>query len=358
MHPILSHRRRLLVYLAAWLAFGLLLAGVIAVSGPAAFPWAAAFAAPLALLLGLMSLSCWYLVRLLPAGTTALPRMARTWLAAGVVDLAIWIALAHAWSWVLGLAQGAHSQLPAASMTPLLLFAGCIGLSVAVLGYYMLAAFQTSREAQQRALELRMAAREAEMQLLRRQIDPHFLFNSLNSVAALIGTDAAAARRMCFLLADFFRRSVKLGACQTIALADELALAGAFLAIEEVRFGARLRSRVDATAEAGAVGVPALILQPLVENAVHHGIAHLLEGGDITVAAATRDGLLDITVENACDPDRPPSRGTGTGLANVRGRLMALYGTQAVLDVDSRPGCFQVRMRLPAAPARETPCAS
>ena len=149
------------------------------------------------------------------------------------------------------------------------------------------------------------------MSFLRRQLDPHFLFNSLNSVAALIGTDASAARRMCLLLADFFRKSLKFSAQQTIALRDELTLIETFLAIEEVRFGERLRRSLDISDAALGMSIPALLLQPLVENAVHHGIAHLVAGGEISISAKVRGALLDIAVENSLrsgSPDLPQYR--------------------------------------------------
>ncbi len=121
-----------------------------------------------------------------------------------------------------------------------------------------------------------------------------------------------------------------------------------FLAIEEVRFGERLRRSLDISDEALDMSVPALLLQPLVENAVHHGIAHLVAGGEIRVTAKIRGALLDIAVENTCDPDRPASRSTGLGLNNVRGRVESMYGTRARMDTENAPESFRVLLALPA----------
>ena len=99
------------------------------------------------------------------------------------------------------------------------------------------------------------------------------------------------------------------------------------------------------------LAVPPLVLQPLVENAVHHGIAHLLEGGEVIVRARQRDGLLELAVENPCDPDRPPSRGAGVGLSNVRSRIDTLFGHRASVDVKAEPTKFRVSILLPASPA-------
>jgi LytS/YehU family sensor histidine kinase len=98
------------------------------------------------------------------------------------------------------------------------------------------------------------------------------------------------------------------------------------------------------------LAVPPLVLQPLVENAVHHGVAHLVDGGEITVRARRRDGLLELAVENPCDPERPASRGAGVGLQNVRSRIETLFGHRASVDVNAEPHRFRVAIVLPATP--------
>ena len=216
-----------------------------------------------------------------------------------------------------------------------MIFAGAIGISLAVLGHYLAGAFERSRNAERRALELQVLAREAELKSLRAQLDPHFLFNSLNSVAALIGNDTAAARQMCFLMAQFFRKSLTLGREQAIPLSEEVGLAQTFPRdrARALRRAAALELR-HRTGRARRV-VPPLFLQPLVENAVHHGVAHLLEGGEVCVTARRREGFVELIVENPCDPDRPPSRGTGVGLGTCAPRVETLCGHRASVDVNA-----------------------
>ena len=191
-----------------------------------------------------------------------------------------------------------------------------------------------------------MLAREAELRSLRAQIDPHFLFNSLHSISALTTADPPAARRMCLLLADFLRDSLALGTADRITVARELALAGRFLEIERVRFGSRLQVEL-ASGDADACLVPPLLLQPIVENAVTHGVAHVLAGGTIRIAASRGTGTLTIVVENPCDAERPRRTGTGLGLANVRARLRALHGDDGRLSAEERDGVWRVEMSLP-----------
>jgi LytS/YehU family sensor histidine kinase len=156
---------------------------------------------------------------------------------------------------------------------------------------------------------------------------------------------------MCFLMAGFFRKSLGLARRDTIPLAEEMYLAETFLAIEEVRFGDRLRSALDVAEETLTLGVPPLLLQPLVENAVHHGVAHLVAGGEVRIAARRKGDMLELEVENPCDPERPASRGAGVGIANVRSRLDTLFGHRARLEVDAGHERYRVRAVLPAQAA-------
>ncbi|HEY6641620.1 sensor histidine kinase [Povalibacter sp.] len=348
MHPIFISRSRMLGYLAVWIAFGLQLSGVMYFGGGAPADWSVLFAVPLAVLLGLQSLSFWYLVQATPPDSTSPLRMAWVWMVAGLMTLAIWLALAYGWAQFL-LPPNEDYPDSAYAAIPVMIFAGGVAIALAVLGHYLLWAFQRSREAERQALESQVLAREAELKSLRAQLDPHFLFNSLNSVAALIGNDTAAARHMCFLMAQFFRKSLTLGREQAIPLAEEISLAETFLAIERVRFGDRLRANFDIADDVRMVAVPPLLLQPLVENAVHHGVAHLLEGGEVNVRARRRDRFIELIVENPCDPDRPPSRSTGVGLVNVRSRVETLCGHRASVDVDAGETHFRVSILLPAA---------
>jgi two-component system sensor histidine kinase AlgZ len=349
MHPILAQPVRLALYVAVWIGFGGLLAGVLIVGDREPVVWALQFSIPLALLLGFQALSCWYMIQALPAGETPWRRMAGTWLGAAVVLVAIWLAIGIWWANFL-VPPELEAQFTDISfrVAPLLVLAGFIALSVTVLSHYLVAAFEHSRQAERCALESQVHAREAELKSLRAQLDPHFLFNSLNSVAALIGSDAPAARRMCFLMSNFFRKSISLGREEAITLGAEIDLVETFLSIEEVRFGNRLRTHFEIADDTRNLSVPPLVLQPLVENAVHHGIAHLLDGGDVKISAVRREGILQLSVENPCDPDRPPSRGAGVGLSNVRERIETLYGTRGSVEVAAQGTIFRVTVLMPA----------
>jgi two-component system sensor histidine kinase AlgZ len=201
-------------------------------------------------------------------------------------------------------------------------------------------------------MQARVLARESELRALKAQVNPHFLFNSLHSISALTSIDAARARQMCIQLADFLRATLGLGEKTSIPLSEELALVRLFLAVEKVRFGARLNFDEQVAPEVLDFHIPPLLLQPLVENAVAHGISNLTEGGWIrlTIGSAPR-GDLAITLENNFDREMPSRRGTGMGLKNVRRRLDMRYGERANFDVSADGNRFRVTVQLPAEEA-------
>jgi LytS/YehU family sensor histidine kinase len=278
-------------------------------------------------------------------------RVVVTGCAAAFVSAALWLLAARGWLGVVGSFLSSEDIGAIFRRSSPTLFAfGFLLYLLAIAVSYVTAAFEASRDAERRGLELQVTAREAELRALRAQIDPHFLFNSLQSISALTTSDAAAARRMCLLLADFLRDTLTLGARERIPLASEVALATRFLEIEQVRFGDRLQVEAT-TGDAGDFPVPPLLLQPLVENAVTHGVAHVLEGGVVRIAAARRGSTVTITIENPLDPDRPAGRGPGLGLHNVRERLRSLYGSEALLRTDEVDRRYRTRVELPAESA-------
>jgi LytS/YehU family sensor histidine kinase len=213
--------------------------------------------------------------------------------------------------------------------------------------HYVIITFEQSQEAERHTLELQVLAQDAELRALRAQIDPHFLFNSLNSISALTASDPAKARSMTIMLGNFFRKSLDLSAKKYILLDEELNLISEFLTIEQVRFGARLRIEQEVEEECRKIPIPPLLLQPLVENAVRHGIAHLLDGGAVRVLCASTGQQLVVQIENPVDPDRPKHKGTGLGLKNVRSRLDTIYGNNARVDVEETNEYFRVKISFP-----------
>lgn len=349
MHPILQDWGRLGAYLSAWGLVGALVAIQLAFAGPFSWLEAFAFGVPLALLLGFFGLAAFWVCQAAPLTPSRLVRSLGTQLVAATLSAALWLAAGRGLAMLLdrldvfpGLVA---SQLKAAP----LLFGVGFGLFLLTAALtYLLMAMGASQVAETRALEAEIASREAELRALRAQIHPHFLFNSLNSINALVAARPEEARKLCVRLADFLRASLTVGSREAIPLAHELALAEQLLSIEKVRFGERLTHTTRADDEARGCVVPPLLLQPLVENAVTHGIAERLEGGEVTIEAERRGPELVIAIGNPRDADAPATSGTGIGLSNVKRRLAALYGQEAELRVLPGDDSFRVELRLPA----------
>jgi two-component system sensor histidine kinase AlgZ len=339
----------LALYLGLWLLLGGLLTLLLIASSSLTWLQAIAVALPLASAYAFVCLSSWHVARSLPIATTGLTRLLATGVMTATLSSAIWLALSRAWISVLVRRAGFPPAVHSGSHEGLVLGFGVLVYLLSLAISYLLLTFERSRDADRRALEVQVWAREAELRSLRAQIDPHFLFNCLHSISALTTADPPAARKMCLLLGDFLRETVALGGEARITLARELKLAQRFLDVERIRFGDRLdvELAVDPTAEACLV--PPLLLQPIVENAVTHGVAHLLERGTIRIAASRTPQRVSVLVENPCDPDRPRRTGTGVGLSNVRARLKTLFGADAAVNAIEQEGMWRVELTFPAA---------
>ena len=223
---------------------------------------------------------------------------------------------------------------------------------------------------EQRALlarqsELERTARDAQLAALRAQMDPHFLFNTLNSVAASVPAEQGATRDLVARLAGLVRYTLAAARRDRVLLREELDFVRDYLALEGERMGGRLRVRVEADADALDAMVPPMLVQPLVENAVRHGLAPTVDGGTVWVEARCEGGAVRVTVrDDGAGPPVPPPRllgrrqsggeaPAGVGLSNTDARLRALFGTGLVLDApgagDGAPRGFRARFEVPAA---------
>jgi sensor histidine kinase YesM len=222
-------------------------------------------------------------------------------------------------------------------------YAAGVGLGLTFQG------FERERLRQQREGQLEVVAREAELQAIKAQLQPHFLLNSLNSVLALIRHDPAAAELMLGRLASLLHGVFDRLDQQFVPLAPELDMVRDYLEVERMRFDDRLRFEIRLDANAGAVLVPPLLLQPLVENAVKHGIEPHTRAGTITINARLADGRLQIAITDTGDGlDSVTTAGTGRGIELTRRRLDSVYGTDAELRMERVSSGFRVSLDLPA----------
>jgi two-component system, LytTR family, sensor histidine kinase AlgZ len=360
MHPLLASPRRLGLYLLAWVPFAAFLNAIFQGKGIDAevIPF---LAAGMSLLYAFLVLSAYYSCRLAPLPRSSAWQVISVQVPAAVSSTLLWLGLTSVAILMAQHSVGRSGVLMSfVPSMPTLAAVGLLVFTLSVACHYLAFAIEQSRQIERQALQLEVVARDAELKVLRAQIDPHFLFNCLHSIASLTTTDPTAARKMCVLLGDFLRTSLKVGQQRFISLEHELALVRGYLAIEQIRLGARLQVSEQVDPATLRVEVPPLLMHPLVENAVTHGIGHLLEGGRIDVRAeldrtwapplgGPSAGRVRLRVSNSCDADRPQGRGVGVGLENVRRRLETIYGHEAALSVRSQPELFAAEILLPAS---------
>ena len=231
------------------------------------------------------------------------------------------------------------------SLGSLILYASILAIS------YVLESREKLSRQQAETARLNEQLSRAQLDALRRQIEPHFLFNTLNAIAGLVRENRNdAALNMIVKLSDFLRRVVQDSTHQEVPLEEEVEFLQKYLDIQKARFAERLRLSVDVPNELSAARVPSLILQPMVENAIKHGIAKRIQGGEIRVAACRSKGMLTLRIYND-GPGLPAGfdqNGSGTGIANVRTRLQSLYGDGFELTMkNQRPDGVEVSVSVP-----------
>ena len=338
-----------IAYAAAWFAAALLWTLASFNSGPNVDPLAMF---PYGLLImgsaGVMGVGVWHL-------TGRIPLNWRSWSFYAAHAIAILIyALVYSTVWVVfDLVQGRWAEAWTALRTsPVLIWNMLMGggFYFAVAGLsYAIRAQRRARLQEAAAADAQLLAQQAQLAALRARLNPHFLFNALHSVGALVPHDPARADKALECLGDLLRYT--LGTEDQVMFSQEWRFTQDYLSFEQLRLGDRLRIDAEATPHAMSVPVPPLILQPLVENAVRHGIADRELGGRIELRADVRDDRLVLRVADDGNGSGS-SAGDGVGLTSVRQRLHALYGNAASLDIDRGASGYAVTMGLPCTPPR------
>jgi two-component system LytT family sensor kinase len=227
------------------------------------------------------------------------------------------------------------------------------GIAFLIIGWsillnWIIQNLRTQSENQKRKTEIEKASGEAELVSLRQQLQPHFIFNSLNSISALIITKPEDARKMIHKLSDFLRGTLNKGGNQISNLDAELKHLELYLEIEEVRFGHRLKVEIEQDKNTNACQIPSLLLQPVVENAIKFGLYDTLGETEIKIQTKITDHHLQIIVSNPFDPETANTRqGEGFGLSSIRRRLFLMYGRNDLIKAIREENKFMLDILLP-----------
>lgn len=241
---------------------------------------------------------------------------------------------------------------------------GCFVLAAWGFLYFGIKHYHALEEEQQRMQDLEVMARDAQMRALRYQLQPHFLFNTLNAISTLVlDNQPRLATQMIARLADLLRRTLESPDTHQVSLKEEIAVTKEYLALEKVRFGTRLNVTYAIDPDTEDAQVPRFLLQPLVENAIRHGIAKRAQGGNLVLRSEAANGRLRIKIENdqaesdqAVLPRDSPFRHRGVGLANTRARLQQMYGFEATLETHATATrTYEVRISMPFSTVETVP---
>jgi two-component system LytT family sensor kinase len=230
----------------------------------------------------------------------------------------------------------------------LLLYYGFVLLTWSLL-YYAINIWIEAEHQRARALRAEISAHDARLQALRAQLEPHFIFNTLNAISTLVAEDKnELALTMISRLSDFLRLTLASANEAEISVAEELEYVQRYLEIEQTRFGDRLSVSIQVEPETMKALVPALMLQPLVENAVKHGVLPREDGGSVAIAICRKQGMLELNVSDDGPGLRPGNGRSGVGLANTAARLQELYAENMSFSVENLPlGGLAARIRIP-----------
>jgi two-component system, LytTR family, sensor histidine kinase AlgZ len=342
MHPIFRGARRLGLYILCWIPLALLLIFLTSPQ-PLSFAESIVIVTPACTIYAFVCLCAFYTCRTFPLEGARLMRNLGHHALHAVLGGAIWLLAARL--------VGSALSIPAARLNaalPLFFGFGVLLYLLSVAMHWAYLAIEASQLARGREADARLSASQAELRALKAQINPHFLYNSLNSISALTSLDPARARQMCIQLSEFLRQTLGLSDRDRVPLELELDLVRRYLAIEQTRFGSRLVIEEDVAAECLPDKIPALILQPLVENAIVHGIAGVVDNGLLRLTARHgNSSVLAITIENSFDADSPKKSSHGFGLTSIRRRLETEYGTRARLTVSTEDSRFRAELLLP-----------
>ena len=189
--------------------------------------------------------------------------------------------------------------------------------------------------------------KEAELKALRSQINPHFLFNSLNSISSLTLSDSSKAQTMTIKLSEFLRYSLKQGDKKLTTLEEEIYHINLYLDIEKVRFNKRLNYFFEIEENISNLLLPVMILQPLFENAIKHGVYNTSELVNIEMKAFVKENMLNIIIKNNFDKSFSYKKGTGTGIKNVQERLFLIYTSRNLIEIKKEDEFFEVKLLFP-----------
>lgn len=344
-HPFISNPRLGIYYALVWLAIivtSVLIKWLSFGADPGiAFTEAAAFH----LTYAIIGASVWYVIKFSTLENNPTGKIVFTHAVSATVIVFIWLYLGMV---IIKLLYPLHYQENwVGNKVIMTIFGGYMSYITFVIFFYAVNYYQEFKEKLINEGNLKSLVKEAELHALKSQINPHFLFNSLNSISSLTMTDPAKAQEMVINLSSLMRYSLRHDQIDKVPLSEELKNNMLYLQIEKVRFGEKLNPVFEMDKNCLQAQIPNMLLQPLYENAIKYGVYETLEPVDIITKARLVHDVLEICISNNYDPDTLPRKGEGIGLRNIRDRLQIIYGNPMLMHVEDTKREFKVTLAIP-----------
>jgi len=346
LHPILNHRNNLLIYTAIWLV--LIVSQTIALSQLFSFTWRYAFADSLiyGILFYAFGIGIYFFIRFQDFGKSNNVSVFVEQATALIVILSIWVfsgiyVLSALFPLDSNILQFLNESISWRYINGFLMFL------VLIFFYYLNSYYTHIQDKQKKENDLLRTLKDTEINLLRSKLNPHFLFNSLNSLYALIETDSSKASEMILELSDFLRFSLSQDYKKLIPLEEEITNIDRYLSIERMRFGDRITFTKEWEEDCHSLKIPALILQPLLENAIKYGLQSDVKQLKINLKCQVKDKDLYLEITNNFDDKAVARKGAGMGIYSVRKRLEILYKQYHLFSIEQKNTNFMVRLIIP-----------
>jgi two-component system, LytTR family, sensor kinase len=346
-NPLIINRRYFSYYLLAWMAVIVMHAGVLIIYFGAGLLVALTDSLIFNSTFAFLGLSSWFMVRFMQAGTRRLLYLFLNYLVVAFLVSVFWVSIC---SYILSRIFPGQPDYQLILETGMYarLIAGFFFYLVIIMFYYLVIYYQNIQEKLVSEIKLNSMIQEAKLDVLKSQMNPHFIFNSLNSVSSLILTSPEKARDMVIKLASFLRYSLEQDSRATSTLGEELSNIDNYLAIEKIRFGDRLEYYYNVEKECITCSLPALILQPLFENAIKHGVYKSAGPITINLSAQKENGMLVLVLMNNFDQETQTRADPGgIGLANIKNRLELLYHRKDLFSLRKSINTFEISLCIP-----------
>ena len=345
-HPIFLNRVRLIVWWLVWL-FLVLGQSLLFYYAYGSFIKISIIDSTVSLLIfSGIALSLWYPFGFFNSAQSRITVLISNLVASGALSITLWILLTKLITGAV-LPEVNDYQAYWDQTFPYRIGTGVFIYCLIILTYYLFVSLSNLSEKNAKEARLETLVKETELKMLRSQINPHFLFNSLNSISSLTITDPEKARDMVVKLSEFMRYALSRKDEQPVSLQNDLENLRLYLDIEKVRFGEKLVTEEHIDSNCLELKIPVMLLQPLYENAVKHGVYESTESVKIVTRARIIDGFMEIIISNDFDPTQVLKRGTGTGVLNVTRRLEVFYGNKASIKTTKENGLYTVSLYIP-----------